>query len=268
MTSDKGKRDALRARVLSALVLGPVAILAVVLGGLWFDLMVAVAAVVVAWEWSTVCCGRRGGLGKVLMALVAVAPLLVDPFGAWALLAPALGLLVAFYRVDVDRRRPLWIAAGCLYIGVPAIGLAWIRLDAGWQTVLWLFLVVWTTDIAAYGFGRRIGGPRLWPRVSPNKTWAGLIGGVGSAAVVGVGAAWMMGADALVDIAGLALLLGIVSQGGDLFESAFKRRFRVKDSGDLIPGHGGLLDRADGLIAATPALAIAVLAAEGGIQTW
>jgi phosphatidate cytidylyltransferase len=262
------RREAFRNRVISAAVLGPLAILAIIAGWPWFDLLVALAAGIMAWEWSTVCCGRRGGLGLILIAVVSVAPMLVVPLGEGALLVPLLGLLVAFYRVDADRRRPMWIAAGSLYIGLPAIAMAWVRLDAGWMTVLWLFLVVWTTDIAAYGFGRRIGGPRLWPRVSPNKTWAGLIGGVVSAALAGALVGLLMGVGNPWAVFVLALLLGIVSQAGDLFESGFKRRFRVKDSSHLIPGHGGLLDRADGLIAATPALALAVLMADGGIETW
>ncbi|MQX37354.1 phosphatidate cytidylyltransferase [Roseospira navarrensis] len=260
--------EALRKRVLSAIVLVPVALAVEVLGWPWFDLMVALGAAVVAWEWSRVCCGRQGGLGLILMAVVAIAPLLVAPLGLWALLVPPLGLLVALYRVDADRRRPLWIGAGSLYIGLPAIALVWIRLDAGWQTVLWLFLVVWTTDIAAYVFGRSIGGPKLWRRVSPNKTWAGFLGGIFTAALVAALTGYAMGTVALPWVALLALGLGIVSQGGDLFESAFKRRFRVKDSSGLIPGHGGLMDRADGLIAATPVLALAVFLSEGGIETW
>lgn len=262
------RREAFRSRVLSSVILVPLAVLAIVAGWPWFDLVVAVAAGIMAWEWSTVCCGRRGGLGLILIAVVFVAPLLVAPLGEWALLVPLLGLLVAFYRVDVDRRRPMWIAAGSLYIGLPAIAMAWLRLDAGWPSVMWLFIVVWTTDIAAYGFGRRIGGPRLWPRVSPNKTWAGLIGGVISAALAGMLVGAAMGARDPWIVFALALALGIVSQAGDLFESGFKRRFRVKDSSHLIPGHGGLLDRADGLIAATPVLALAVLLADGGIETW
>ncbi len=261
-----------RQRVISALVMVPPVVAVVIVGWPWFEIMLAIAAAVMAWEWSTVCCGRRGVLGVLLILVAAAVPLMVAPLGGWALLVPLLGVLPALYRVEVDRRRPLWIAAGSLYIGVPAMALAWIHADAGWATVLWLMVVVWATDVFAYVFGRAIGGPHLWPRVSPNKTWAGLIGGVGCATLLGGLAGLALGAPGLTT-AGLALLLGLVSQAGDLFESAFKRRFRVKDSGDLIPGHGGLLDRADGLVAAAPLLALILLMTNGlletrGITTW
>jgi len=284
--TSSGKRasgwPALRQRVLSALILVPPVILVVMLGWPWFEIMVAVGAAVMAWEWSTVCCGRRGGLGILLMALMAVMPLLAPPLGPWALLVPLIGVLPALHRGDVERRRPLWIAVGSLYIGVPILALTWIRTDAGWAMVLWLFLVVWTTDVFAYVFGRSIGGPLLWPRISPNKTWAGLIGGVGSAGVLGGVAGLALGTAQGAVGAGVAValgvLLGLVSQAGDLVESAFKRRFRVKDSGDLIPGHGGLLDRVDGLVVAAAALALVLLTTDdpmmggllkgGGITSW
>ncbi|MBB4265849.1 phosphatidate cytidylyltransferase [Roseospira visakhapatnamensis] len=260
--------SALRRRVISALVMVPPVVAVVAVGWPWFDLLVAAAAVMMAWEWSTVCCGRHGRMGALLMLVVAVAPLAVVPLGGWAVLVPLVGVLPALYREEAHRRRPLWIAAGSLYIGVPAMALSWIRVEAGWEAVLWLLVVVWATDVFAYVFGRTIGGPHLWPRVSPNKTWAGLIGGVACAALLGTLAGIALGAQGLAPVAGLALFLGLVSQAGDLFESAFKRRFRVKDSGDLIPGHGGLLDRADGLAAAAPLLALVILMTDGGITTW
>jgi len=252
--------------------MGPLVIAAVIGGWPWFDLGVAVCAAIMAWEWSCVCCGRPGPLGWGLAVLMALTALVVAPFQGWALLLPLLGALPAVYRVKAAQRRPLWIAAGSVYIGLPVICLIWIRLETGWEQLVWLFLVVWATDIGAFVFGRLIGGARLWRSVSPNKTWAGFLGGLVCAVVVAAIAA--LGLDELggeVDVgvlAGLALLLGIVSQGGDLFESAVKRRFRVKDSSDLIPGHGGLLDRVDGLIAATPLMAGAVLLDVGGITTW
>lgn len=260
-------------RIASALVLGPLAVIALVLGWPWFDLLVALCAGILAWEWSRVCCGQTGIYGFGLIALMMAAALMGAQAPVWALALPLLGALGGAYRVKAAQRRPLWLAAGSLYIGIPAVCLVWIRLDAGWETVLWLFLTVWTTDSFAYLFGRLIGGARLWPAVSPNKTWAGFAGGVLSAGMLGVLAAWGLGAPmdegaAVIKVALLALLLAVVSQAGDLIESAFKRRFRVKDSSDLIPGHGGLLDRLDGLMAATPALALAIVVKDGGVATW
>lgn len=262
------RRAAVRKRIVSAAILGPGVVLAVVLGWPWFDGLVAVCAAVMAWEWSTVCCGRRGLAGSLLIAVVATAPVLVTWAGEWAVLLPLLGVLPALYRVEADRRRPLWIAAGSLYIGVPAVAMAWIHAAAGWETVLWLFLIVWATDIAAYAVGSKVGGPLLWPSLSPRKTWAGLIGGVACATIVGAAAGLLLGGRFVGGLLVLSLILGIVSQGGDLIESAFKRRFRVKDSGDLIPGHGGLLDRADGLIAVTPVVALTAILTQGGLTTW
>jgi phosphatidate cytidylyltransferase len=136
------------------------------------------------------------------------------------------------------------------YAGIPAISLVWIRGDEqfGWLAILYLFAIVWTTDTAAYIFGRAIGGPKLAPRVSPKKTWSGFLGGAICAALVGsLFGAWMGETD-LVKLASLSLVLAVAAQLGDLGESAMKRIFGTKDSSGLIPGHGGVLDRIDGLI--------------------
>ena len=148
---------------------------------------------------------------------------------------------------------------GLVYVGVPSFALVvleWARFDL----VFWLMLVTWSTDIFAYFAGRAIGGPKLAPRISPNKTWAGLIGGMAGAAVVGAAAAWAFGLDPLFLAAGAPL--GLLAQLGDLYESRVKRRLGVKDSGTILPGHGGVLDRVDGLlpvVLATLALLILVL---------
>lgn len=153
---------------------------------------------------------------------------------------------------------------GLVYVAVPCASLVWLRglylpkaPDAGYEMVLYLILVVCATDIGAYFAGRRIGGPKLAPRISPNKTWAGLGGGVVSAAVMGgICASFTAYPPSLIACMDLAALLALVSQGGDLFESWMKRRAGVKDSGALIPGHGGLLDRVDGLVFALPVFAL------------
>jgi len=149
---------------------------------------------------------------------------------------------------------------------LPVLSLVWIR-ALGWQTLLWTLGIVWATDIGAYAAGRAIGGPKLLPRVSPKKTWAGLAGGVLSAALVGAYAARWSG----MGIAGLSLLsagLAVVAQAGDLAESWVKRYFGVKDSSGIIPGHGGVLDRVDGLLAVAPVVAAVCMALEGGLPEW
>ena len=153
---------------------------------------------------------------------------------------------------------PLWIGLGAAYLALPALALIWLRglPQLGLQIVVWLLVVVWTTDILAYLVGRNVGGPRLAPSISPGKTWSGLCGGVLAAALAGAVTAWAIGSERLLHAAGLGGLLAIVSQIGDLIESALKRRAGVKDSGTLIPGHGGVLDRLDGLILAAPVLAL------------
>ena len=211
----------LRQRILSALILAPVALLATWYGSWAFVVFVVLGAVIAAWEWTRLV--------------------------AWS---------------------PAWVAAGIVYIGVPVVAILWLR-DQGRETAFWLLLVVWATDIVAYFAGRMIGGWKLMPRVSPKKTWAGLIGGVVGAAIVGgIVAAALHLAVAPWALAGASAVLALVSQAGDLFESAVKRRFDAKDSGTLIPGHGGVLDRIDGLMAAAPAAAVFCLALGGGITAW
>jgi phosphatidate cytidylyltransferase len=190
----------------------------------------------------------------------------------------AAALLVAWEWTKLVARagdRGLWLAAGVLYAAVTLLAPLILRADAGYGSlaIVFLFAIVWMTDIMGYAVGRAIGGRKLWPAISPNKTWSGAIGGVAGALVAGLGvAAW--GAIALAPIAILAMILSMVAQGGDLLESAIKRKFGAKDTSDLIPGHGGVMDRLDGFIAA--ALVAAVIgmlrggpdAAARGLLVW
>ncbi len=150
-----------------------------------------------------------------------------------------------------------WMAAGALYICIPAGVLIWLRADAmpGMITILWLFAVVWSADIGAYISGRAIGGPKLAPRISPKKTWAGFIGGVSFATIVAGGFA-VYWEESPLSLALWGAVVAIASQAGDLLESAVKRHFGVKDSSALIPGHGGVLDRVDALVAGAVAIAL------------
>jgi phosphatidate cytidylyltransferase len=237
------------------------ALLFVWVGGWPMALWVALAAVLMAREWSQLTAGGRLGAPGTLLALASVAAVAATAAGV----APALSIAaligsgVLIYGLartaGVDAAR--WVALGAVVVGVPCVALVWLRLQPGdgRLVVFWVLAVVWATDIAAYAVGRTLGGPRLAPRISPNKTWAGLIGGALGAALTGGAIAAAVGAG--VAEAGIAGgVLALVAQAGDLGESLAKRRFGVKDTGALIPGHGGLLDRVDGLLTTLPVVAL------------
>ncbi|MGI9507260.1 MAG: phosphatidate cytidylyltransferase, partial [Geminicoccaceae bacterium] len=158
---------------------------------------------------------------------------------------------------------PLWTGLGVLYLSVPLLAMVWLRAlpEIGLVTILWLFFVVWSTDIMAYVVGRKVGGAKLAPSISPGKTWSGLLGGMAGAAIVGAVMSFAMEPFRLLPSILLAAGLAVVAQIGDLAESALKRQAGVKDSGGLIPGHGGLFDRIDGLLFAAPVLAVVMMLA-------
>lgn len=263
----------LSARILSALVLLPVAVAAVVSGTPYFELFVMVAALAMSWEWARICGdGRLGVHGCLFMAIIvlALAAAALKRFDL-ALVVAVTGAAAVYYAARAaDGRRAPWIAGGVLAVAIPVISMIWIGTSpgAGWQAVLWLFGAVWATDIAAYGFGRWIGGARLMPSISPNKTWAGLLGGIACAALWSVAWGWWLGAPSLVLLVLAGAVTAVIAQAGDLGVSKVKRRFGVKDASGLIPGHGGVLDRADGVMGAAPALAIVLLLTEGNRVSW
>ena len=252
---------AFRQRVLSSLVMAAGVLAAVLADGWLFVVLVLAAIVVMAHEWSRLIAPMRSPR-RLLTLLVAGLPglavlALAAGFSALALatlaVAPIVGAGTALRMAELPPGR---VAAGTLYVGIPALALVWLRTQApaGSMHLLWLLLVVWATDIFAYLVGRTLGGPKLAPRISPGKTWSGLCGGVVGAGLTGGVAAMALGAGfGLAAMVGA--LLALVGQGGDLFESALKRQAGVKDSGHLIPGHGGLLDRIDGLVFAAPVFA-------------
>jgi phosphatidate cytidylyltransferase len=238
-------------RVAAAVAMGSVALAAALVGGLVFAAFWWLAAIVVLWEWQRLVDGERlierVAAGGVALALAALSALHNSIFGVVAALtvgAVAVGWIAR-------RRDSGWAAAGVLYAGalVASVGLLRVSPTFGMAAILWLFAVVWGTDIAAYFAGRLIGGPRLWPSVSPGKTWAGAIVGAFTGAAFGLMlAAWT---NRLAALFWLGLATAIVSELGDLFESALKRRFGAKDSSGLIPGHGGLMDRLDAFTSAS-----------------
>jgi phosphatidate cytidylyltransferase len=237
-------------RLGSGLVLAAVALANLWAGGLWMAALVTLALVLMLWEYHRMVTGDERSLAPML-ALVAVAGAAAvaasGTFGFPAALAClAVGGMLA---IVLAPRWGGWLAAGLAYMGAAMCALIVFR-ERGMEgalVILWLVLIVVAADVGAYFAGRTIGGPKLWPRVSPGKTWAGALGGLAFAAVTGIvfglAAGW-----ALWQVALLSIGVGVASQLGDLLESAVKRHFGVKDASRLIPGHGGVMDRLDGVM--------------------
>jgi phosphatidate cytidylyltransferase len=253
--ADQGSRN-LILRVIAALVLAPVAVAIAWLGGWLWITLVTLAAIGLYVEWLIIVGMARETRvvtsGAVALAISGLC-LALGRIDA-SLLALALGL-VAVALLSPERRS--WIATGFFYAAAAQIASVLVRLDQtnGFVALILILLVVWVTDIGGYFAGRGIGGPKLWPRVSPKKTWAGAVGGFVASLVIAAGfVAFGLGKTGPLLL--LGAVLSIASQLGDLFESAVKRRFGVKDSSHIIPGHGGLMDRLDGFVAAVVLAAI------------
>jgi phosphatidate cytidylyltransferase len=255
------------------LILAPVALAAAYFGRPVWDGLVAVMAAFMAWEWACLCGGGR--LSRVGAVSVAIAPGVVAVGAVWgvipALVIVAVGVVLIGASANLGSARyPIWLAAGVAYVGMPCLAMAWLRAmpGDGLAALLWVLALVWATDTGAYVAGRGIGGPKLAPRISPNKTWAGLMGGMVAAAMVGLAASFLVHDVSAWITVPLSAALAVVEQAGDLFESAVKRHFGVKDSSHLIPGHGGVLDRVDGLLAVSLAVAALSWAAGQTILIW
>jgi len=211
-------------RIISAIVLAPAVLWVVFVGGVAFEIMVALAAMVLVYEWTKMV-GRN----------------------FW------------------------WLVLGGVYISAAIFAIWWLREgnESGLFYFVWILVVVWATDIGGYVFGMTIGGPKLAPSISPNKTWSGFIGGISLATIGGYSVVMYFSDQAQISniapVIALGVGMSIVSQLGDLFESKIKRRFGVKDSGNAIPGHGGLFDRVDGLMAASIVMALLNSMVGGGI---
>jgi phosphatidate cytidylyltransferase len=239
-------------RIVSALVLAPLAIASAYVGGWAFGIFWAIAAIGIWLEWNALVVGADNQLVFLLGAGTLVLALAIAENGMarTPMLIVGLGALGVGVFAAADRRS--WTAAGLIYAGAALLGPIFLREDPqlGFVALIFLFAVVWTTDVLGYFVGRALGGPKLAPSVSPKKTWSGAIGGGVAAMIVGAAVAHLAGLRDLFAIAIVALSLSVVSQAGDLVESAIKRRFGAKDAGHLIPGHGGLMDRLDGFLAA------------------
>ncbi|MDR3467074.1 MAG: phosphatidate cytidylyltransferase [Xanthobacteraceae bacterium] len=263
--TEPGSRNLL-ARVVAALVLAPVTIAIAYAGGWWWAALVTAAAIGLFVEWLTMVGALQtpwtavAGSAALAAAGVAVA---ANRGVAAAAAMIAVGVVATMLSSAAPRA---WVGGGVVYAGLALVASVLVRHDAdfGLVALIFVLLVVWVTDIGAYFAGRGIGGPKLWPRVSPKKTWAGAVGGLAASLVV-AGAAAAAGVGKTTTLLLLAMALSVVSQLGDLFESAVKRNFGVKDSSHIIPGHGGLLDRLDGFVAAIVVAAVVGLV-RGGVD--
>jgi phosphatidate cytidylyltransferase len=267
------KTSELKLRILSALVLAPIVLAAIIIGAPYIEIVMIVSGVAMAWEWDRLCGDQKFGPGGMMVcaALIAVGVAVWLNHYDVALII-LVGTLVAVYAVIrmTGKGRPGWAAAGVMVIGIPCVAAIWLRsgTELGLGITIWLVGVIWATDVGGYVFGRSFGGPKLAPRISPGKTWSGLAGAVAMAAVWGWGwAEWNSTPQPWV-LCVLAGVTAVVAQGGDLSVSFVKRHFGVKDASNLIPGHGGVLDRFDGLLSTAPLVALFVYVTHGGMNLW
>ena len=280
----------LQKRILSAAVLLPVVIAAIYFGHPFFTILIALFGGAAAWEWVRVAANvkeagqtvplpnapphlwRPDALGAA--AAIGLAVLFAGFGGAplWSVVAiVVLGFLwLALMGWSKGRPHLGWNLFGVVYVVVPAVALVLIRNDVEWGVamLLWIIAMVVAADTGGYLFGRTIGGPKLVPRISPNKTWSGLGGAVLGAALAGLCTAFILNHTNVWMLTLISAVLGLLEQGGDLVESAFKRHFGVKDTSQIIPGHGGVLDRVDGLLAVAVAVLAVNLWAGGSVLAW
>lgn len=252
-------------RALSAVVLIPAVIGAIVYGSWPFMVLIAIGASIMGIEWGDMSERRAPIRIGVAVALGICVPIFAAEMGDFsaAFVLLTFGAIAAALFAKQIKASAIDAAYGVLYIGWPCVVLVWLRQQPdGKDWTVMLFSIAWCADIAAYAIGNVLKGPKLWPRFSPNKTWSGFLGGLAAGITGGV---IVESISSSVDLAlwaaiAVGLLVGLATMAGDLWESALKRRFGVKDAGSLIPGHGGILDRVDGLMFAVIAIAAARLA--------
>lgn len=252
-------------RPVFGVLLAAIAIGALYKGGFYFALFVAAAVIAAAREWHRMIAKGKFTeefLVTSLVVIIAVCAGVKMPGSFWPWAIIGIGAVISFALALVRTRLAFWEAGGVLYLGIPALSIVMLRIlpESGFHLLLVFFIAIWATDTGALIFGNLIGGPKLWPALSPNKTWAGFFGGIVLAAIAGgvVFAIMQLGAGRG---AVFAASIGVIAHMGDLLESWAKRNFRIKNSGGLIPGHGGVLDRIDSTLLAAPVLAAVVLLA-------
>ena len=245
--ANSGKWDDLTVRLGSSAALVLIGSLAVILGGVWFQMLVIFSVAVMIWEIWMMIAHDLPTPGMLLAAMTA--SLLSGMLSQGSVLMLSLFFVVPLIGGWMVRHERLYFVAFAFGVQVAGWGLIKFRAEYGFTWILWLVCVVVATDVFGYLVGRTVGGPKFWPKVSPKKTWSGTVGGWAAAAVMG--AIFVALTNASWIVIPLSIVLSFASQMGDIVESAFKRRMKVKDSSTLIPGHGGFFDRFDALLGAS-----------------
>jgi phosphatidate cytidylyltransferase len=270
--NDAKSGTSLKSRIISALILAPLVAGVIYVGTPVYDLLILAAVIVMAWEWRRLCATQRfDTAGAILAIAVAGATALTSFYHVElaAILVVAGAIIILFMIVRSEGKSSSWTVAGVVAIGLTGISLILIRRIGGdWSVTIWFLVSIWATDICAFFVGRAVGGPKLAPKISPGKTWSGLVGGIiGAMCWSAIWALWT-GAGQAGTLAFLSAAIAVFAQLGDLGVSRVKRRYGVKDTGTLIPGHGGLLDRVDGVIGAVPVAILCIVLARGDMSLW
>lgn len=271
--------EGLFARLSSAVFLIPVSLAFVVAGSWIFALSLVLVTALMAFEWNRLVLGAENR-GRIFVHFLVFTVFIVVALafgleGHWniSLYVTGLTTVLVFFLALRQGVGPIWPAVGVPYLFLPMISFVWLReLEIGGvngiATIVWILLVVWGSDTGGYVAGKSFGGPKLAPAISPQKTWSGFLGGLALAMVGGLVMGLYVGEGSILVLIGLSALLSVVSQIGDLVESAVKRHFGVKDFSSLIPGHGGVFDRFDGLLFVLAAAGLLQLMHDGPLLIW
>ncbi len=248
---EKTKLKSMVKRTVTALILAPVVVWCLYAGYPYIQILALLAGALLSWEWAQMVPSVRGAFYAVLYSFVTTIAIFMGPDWPYFTVLAA-GTALAWFKARGEARRNLLIL-GVPYISIGIGAIMWLYELVGFGVTFWFVLVVWSVDIGGLLVGCSLKGPKLAPKISPNKTWSGLIGGMIFAALFGNIFCWYAGAGAhLLYYGVLAALLAVVAQIGDLVESRIKRSLNLKDSSNLIPGHGGIFDRVDGMIFTAP----------------
>lgn len=247
-------------RMISALVLIPVVLGAVFYGNPYYNILIALMGACMGWEWETMVSGRLSSIGMIIGTAAVMVSFVTMEMPELSLLIILVSALLVYFKSG----KNVLLTFGAFYVGLPIasmIYIYYIKDATSVDIVLWLLFVIWATDTGGYIVGRTVGGPKLLPKISPKKTWAGLIGAMVFAGGVSYGFGLLRGVEGFSPIllAGIGAVMAVISQAGDFFESWIKRRLNLKDSSQLIPGHGGIFDRVDGLLFTAPVVAVILI---------